>query len=68
MRLFTYQTVTTDEPMFDVLYAGDDLEQASQAALAYAGTSRIDYYTVRGTIEPVQEYENGQATRGYVNI
>ena len=65
MRLFLYQTVTTDQPMQETLYAGDDLAEASQTALAYEGKSRIDYYTFRGTIEPVQEYQAGQATRGY---
>lgn len=61
-----FQTVTMDTGMTEVLYEGMSLADAGKAALEYSGKCGIHEYRDNGTVRPVAEYENGQATKGYV--
>ena len=61
-----YQT-NTDAVPFETLYAGNDLGEASKAALECGDKATIYHYTFNGSTVVIQHYDKGQATRGYAN-
>ena len=61
-----YITSTMDSGLVEELYAGQSLEDAAQAAIAYRGRCSIKHYRHDGTARDVMDYENGKATMGYV--
>ena len=62
----SYITSTIDSGVIEDLYAGLSLAAAAQAALAYQGKCSVKHYRRDGTVRDVMDYENGQATMGYV--
>lgn len=61
-----YQTTTMDTGILEALYEGDDFDGARGAALAHEGKCSIVHFRYDGTVRPVMDFRNGQATRGYV--
>ena len=62
----TYITSTMDSGLVEEVYAGQSLEDAAQAALAYDGKCSVKHYRQDGTVRDVMDYENGKATMGYI--